>query len=105
VLDPKNVIGAHSIPNAATLPITGMPRVEFLEHNFARWTFATSDRTIQEREFESWRGWFRFDETDEPDEVEVTSGLFDNGLRRDRAWDPCHHGAYGPMAGDGTFAL
>jgi hypothetical protein len=63
------VIGPHPMLNTATLPVTGMPRVEFIEHNLARWTFATSDRTIQAREFEYWRGWFGFDETDEPDEV------------------------------------
>ena len=55
--------------NMSKLPVIGMPRVEFVEENLARWTFATADRKVQEREFDYWGGWFGFDETDGPHEV------------------------------------
>lgn len=37
--------------------------------NVYRWTFSTGDREIQDREFGYWKGWFGFDEDEQPHEV------------------------------------
>lgn len=50
-------------------PQPGIPKVEFIEPDLARWTFTSTDRGVQEAEFSHWCGWFGFDETDRPSEV------------------------------------
>jgi hypothetical protein len=52
------------------LPARGTPKVEFLEPDFARWTFASTDRDVQQAEFNYWRGWFGLEEEDEPHSME-----------------------------------
>lgn len=52
------------------LPVPGTPKVEFIEKDLARWTFASLDLSTQEAEFSLWCGWFGFDEDDQPIEVE-----------------------------------
>ncbi|KQW81079.1 hypothetical protein ASC89_04405 [Devosia sp. Root413D1] len=52
------------------MPGPGMPTVEFLEPDFARWTFLTDDPALQRAQFNYWRGWFGFEETDEPHSIE-----------------------------------
>lgn len=51
-------------------PEPGMPKVEFVEPDLARWTFTSADREVQNLEFRYWCGWFGFDENDEPHEVD-----------------------------------
>lgn len=53
----------------SALPKPGEPWVEFIYENLARWTFASTDRATQDAEFRYWRGYFGFEEDDEPDEV------------------------------------
>ena len=48
---------------------TGMPRVEFIAKDFARWTFTSADRATQDAEFHFWRGYFGFEEDNKPEEV------------------------------------
>lgn len=47
-----------------------MPKVESIDPNLTRWTFTSLDPEVQRAQFEYWRGWFGFDETDQPIEVE-----------------------------------
>lgn len=47
-------------------PAPGMPKVEFIEPDLARWTFESADRATQEAEFTYWRGYFGFEEVDRP---------------------------------------
>ena len=51
-------------------PEPGMPKVEFIEPDLARWTFTSTDRAVQQVEFSYWCGWFGFDEADRPHHVE-----------------------------------
>ena len=69
----------------AKLPDPGMPEpdqphVEFLEPDFARWTFPTDDPALQRVQFNYWRGWFGFEEEDEPHSIEGKVWL----VRRER---------------------
>lgn len=61
-----------SVPGKGDLPVPGMPDVAWLDkaQTHARWTFASSDREGQDRDFDHWCGWFGFDETDEPYQVD-----------------------------------
>lgn len=55
----------------SAVPMPGYPVVEWLDpFKLARWTFATADRPTQEAEFRYWRGWFGFEEDDEPERIE-----------------------------------
>lgn len=57
------------------MPAPGMPEpggepvVEFLEPDFARWTFRTDDPALQCSQ-NYWRGWYGFEEEDEPHSIE-----------------------------------
>lgn len=55
---------------APGMPEPGEPKVEFLEPDFARWTFLTDDPAMQRAQFNYWRGWFGFEEEDEPHSIE-----------------------------------
>lgn len=69
MVDNKSKGGQHPMMNTDNLPVAGMPRVEFIDQSLARWTFADPDPKAQNREFGYWRGYFGFDEEDEPHEV------------------------------------
>lgn len=69
MVDNKSRGGQHPMMITDNLPVAGMPRVEFIDQSVARWTFADTDLKAQKREFAYWRGWFGFDEIDEPHEV------------------------------------
>ena len=52
------------------MPGPDVPTVEFLEPDFAQWTFPTDDPAIQRLQFNYWRGWFGFEEGDEPHAID-----------------------------------
>ena len=56
-------------------PEPGMPKVEFVEPDLARWTFTTDEGDVQQIEFSHWCGWFGFDEDDLPHRVDVAVWL------------------------------
>ncbi len=51
---------------ADELPKPGMPKVDYIEPSLQRWTFASDDPEVQEREFWRWLGWFALEEADRP---------------------------------------
>jgi len=57
------------------------PTVEQIEPNLYRWTFNTTDRDEQQRQFNYWCGWFGFDDADEPEAVEGDRWTIRSSLR------------------------
>jgi len=48
------------------LPKPGMPLVEYLEPGVQRWTFASDDPVVRQREYWHWLGWFGLDDDAKP---------------------------------------
>ena len=53
-------------PPISELPVPGMPLVEYPEPGVQRWTFASDDPAVRQREYWRWLGWFGLDEGNEP---------------------------------------